>query len=88
MSSLTKDENRQKQVKLGALVATAALATTFAGATAVHADTVRSTPQSAGKLVKRLTLLALNQRLLRLVLQLLLLQQLLVHQQLLLVQLL
>lgn len=49
MSSLTKDENRQKQVKLGALVATAALATTFAGATAVHADTVRSTPQAAGQ---------------------------------------
>lgn len=49
MSSLTKDSNRQKQVKLGALVATAALATTFAGATAVHADTVRSTPQSAGQ---------------------------------------
>lgn len=49
MSSLTKDENRQKQVKLGALVATAALATTFAGATAVHADTVGSTPQAAGQ---------------------------------------
>lgn len=49
MSSLTKDENRQKQVKLGALVATAALATTFAGATAVHADTVGPTPQSAGQ---------------------------------------
>lgn len=49
MSSLTKDENRQKQVKLGALVATAALATTFAGATAVHADTVRSTPQAVGQ---------------------------------------
>lgn len=52
MLSLTKDENRQKQAKLGALVATAALATTFAGATAVHADTVGSVPQPAGQVHK------------------------------------
>ena len=52
MLSLTKDENRQKQAKLGALVATAALATTFAGATAVHADTVGSAPQPAGQVHK------------------------------------
>lgn len=52
MSSLTKNGNRQKQAKLGALVATAALATTFAGATAVHADTVGSAPQPAGQVHK------------------------------------
>ena len=49
MSSVSLSEDKKRQAKIGALVATAALATTFVGVNAAHADTVDTTTPVGGQ---------------------------------------